>query len=88
MRGVNISVFFPLGSGPSVHVVIAPSRHFPRNGSEKQKRRELEKARKNLVSSSIQSARRVSLDRRCLHEAEVKFAAQQQDTGAMCLLML
>ena len=71
-----------------MRVALAPSREFPRNGSEKQKKREMEKARRGLLTSSIQAARRVSLDRRRLHEAESRFNAQQQDTGAMCLPML
>ena len=78
MRKAIMSVLFSLGSGSSVRVDIAPSRHSPRNGSQKTKKKELVKARKNLNFSTIMSGWRVVRDRRRLRDAEVKFAAHQR----------
>ena len=78
-----MSVLFSLGSGSSVLGDIAPSRHSPRNGSQRTKKKELVQARQKLNFSTIMLGWRVVRDRRRLPDAEVAFAAHQKDTEAM-----
>jgi hypothetical protein len=65
-----------------VRFAVASARRFPRNGTEKDKKR----VNKTLRLSTAEASRRVAADRRRLQNAEIKFAAVQQDAGANCLL--
>jgi hypothetical protein len=55
----------------------------PRSGCEKRQRKALELARRSLVASSFQQARRVSLGLKRLKAAEAAFQTAQEDAKSM-----